>query len=116
MSAERRRRRSYDPRLRLLVHQDGGDELARKLEIPRSALAGWRQFLPPDTVAADTIELNSVRLQAKIARLERRLEILTAVMSLLLALLRVSGFRLDRRRLPDGVLAPTQSREPPALS
>lgn len=102
MSAVRRRRRSYDPRLRMLVHQAGGDELVRKLEIPRSTLAGWKQFPRPETVAADTIQLDSIRLQAKIAKLEHRLEVVTATMGLLLALLGAFGFQLDRRRFPAG--------------
>jgi transposase InsO family protein len=40
-------------------------------------------------------------LRDHIARLERRVTMLTAFLRLVLALLRVSGFRLDRARVPD---------------
>ena len=41
-------------------------------------------------------------MQAAVTKLERRTRILSAVMVLLLALLRVPRFSLDHRRLPDG--------------
>ena len=46
--------------------------------------------------------MSETALQAKVFHLERRMEVLTAAMRVLLVLVRVMGSRLDRRRIPDG--------------
>ena len=102
MQATRRKRRSYDPRLRRLVHQNGGDELARRFKVPDSTIRSWRRAPPPTVVAEDALDLGSAELQAVIAKLERRIAALNAIMTLRLALIRVRHGRLDHTRLPSG--------------
>ncbi len=51
---------------------------------------------------ASAMDLESVVLQAKVAKLERRIEMLMTVVGLLLALVRVSQGRLTGTRLPNG--------------
>ena len=57
---------------------------------------------PAEVVTHSALDMSKTALQAKVFCLERRIEVLTAVMRLLLVLVRVMGSRLDRRRLPDG--------------
>ena len=99
--APRIRRRRYHPSLRRLVHDGEADELVRKLQIPRSTVSSWKRSSPPDVVAAGRDD-DTVKLQDEVAKLRRRISILTAVIRLLLSILRVSKFRLDNRRLSDG--------------
>ena len=97
-----RQRRCYDPRLRRLVREDGGQELARRLGIPRTTVAGWRRSPPPEVVTTEALDLERAVLHAKVAKLERRVEVLTTIMGLLLALVRISHGRLNGTRLPKG--------------
>ena len=53
-------------------------------------------------VTHSALGMSETALEAKIFFLERRIEILTSVMRLLLVLVRVMDSRLARRRLPDG--------------
>ncbi len=100
MPATRRQRRSYDPRLRRLVREDGGQELARRLGITRTTVAAWRCSPPPQVVAVEGIDLDRAALHVRIAKQERRIELLTTIMTLLLALVRVSTGRLAELSAP----------------
>jgi hypothetical protein len=50
----------------------------------------------------NVLDLRETQLQAEVWRLRHRVRVLGAVVRLLLALLRVSGFRLEAKRLPSG--------------
>jgi hypothetical protein len=52
-------------------------------------------------VSLDGDEKAESQLRDRVARVEQRVSILTAVLRLVLALLRISGFRLDLNRVPD---------------
>ncbi len=95
-------RRAYDHRLREQVCQAGVQSLGRDLRIPRSTVALWRRRGLRPVVSTDDQHLDRAQLLAKIAKLERRGRILAAVVRLLLAILRVSRFKLDEERFPDG--------------
>ena len=81
MQAIQRKRRSHDPRRRRRVHQNGGDELARRFKVPDSTIRSWRRA-PPPTVAEDALDVDSAERQAVIAKLERRVAALNAIMTL----------------------------------
>ena len=70
--------------------------------MPRSTVRGRLRRPAPEVVTHSTVGLSDAVLQAKVFDLEHRIEVLTAVMRLLLVLIRVMDSRLDRRRLPDG--------------
>lgn len=101
MPGTSRVRRSYHPSLRQMVHDGEADELVRALKIPRSTVSSWKRTTPPEVVAAGNHD-DMPKLRDEVARLRRRVRILTATITLLLAIIRVAKFRLDQRRLADG--------------
>ena len=102
MTSNTLRQRVYDHRLRLLVWETGDPHLFPELNIPRSTLAGWLKDPPPDVVTADLLETNDLALALRLKKLERRCGVLTALVRLLLTLVRVQGMGLEGGRLPDG--------------
>jgi putative transposase len=102
MSEQRRQQRTYDHRLRDLVRETGDLSVATKLGVPRSTAAGWLRAQPQDVISLDVLDLRERQLQAEALKLRRRIRVLGATISLLLALLRMSGFRLEARPLSPG--------------
>jgi putative transposase len=97
-------RRAYDHRLRQHVSQNG--VLAPgcgRLQIPRSTIASWKIRRPRAVVSLEVFGQDRQQLLDTIDKLERKAGTLAAVVRLLLALLRLSGFRLTGERLPEGV-------------
>ena len=77
-------------------------DLFPELNIPRSTIAGWLRGEFKPAVGSQAISQTEAELHARLSKLERRVQILLAVVRLLLALVRVSGCRLTGDRLPDG--------------
>lgn len=102
MSEERRQQGTYDHRLRELVRETGDPAIATRLGVPRSTAAVWLRARPQDVISLDLLDLKETQLQAEVLKLRRRLRALGTVVSLLLALLRVSGFRLEAKPLSPG--------------
>ena len=102
MSSCTTRQRVYDHRLRQAVWERQDPHLFPELHIPRSTLAGWRRDPPPEVVTADCLVTNDLALALRVKKLERRCGVLTAMVRLLLTLVRVQGLGLDGGRLPDG--------------
>jgi hypothetical protein len=96
-----RQTRCYDYRLRSLVNSTGDIAVALDLGVPRSTAAGWVRSPPPPVVSLNVLDRSVIELQQEVLRLRRRLEVVTALYRLLLALVRVVGARLDRRRIAD---------------
>lgn len=67
----------------------------------RSTVSGWRNRPLPTLVSVGPAHRGEAKLRAEIAKLERRVQVLTAVMTVLLALVRVSKDRLNNVRLAD---------------
>ena len=101
MTTKPRPQQRYDHRLRDLVHRTGDVTLATDLGVPRSTARGWLRAAPT-VVSLDVTHLSELELQQEILRLRRRVQKLAALLQLVLALLRTSGFTLSRERLPDG--------------
>jgi hypothetical protein len=96
-----RERRSYDYRIKAQVIATGNPNLFPELEIPRSTASSWLQRGLGDVVVLDDDGQTDALLRERVARLERRVSMLTAVLRLVLVLLRLSGFRLGINRVPD---------------
>ena len=92
----------YDHRLRDLVHRTGDVTIATALGVPRSTARGCLHRAPEVVVSLDVTDLSEPELQQEIVKLRRRVQMLAALLQLVLALLRASGFTLSRERLPDG--------------
>jgi hypothetical protein len=99
---EQRHQRTYDHRLRELVRTTGDLRIATEIGVPRSTAMGWLRAEHQEVVTIDVLDRGAVGLQAEVLRLRRRVRILGTVVGLLLALVRISGFKLDGLRLPEG--------------
>ena len=97
-----RRQLRYDHRLRDLVHRTGDVTIATDLGVPRSTARGWLGVGPTVVVSLDVADLTVPELRQEILKLRRRVQKLTALLRLVLTLLRASRFTLSRERLPDG--------------
>ena len=96
-----RSRRSYDHRIREIVCQTGNPRIFQHLHIPRSTTASWLSRGHRSVVSLDwQHDIASVLEENE--RLKRRTQRQTAIIVLLVVLLKLSGFRLDEQRLPDG--------------
>jgi len=91
----------YDHRLRELVRCTGDVTIATNLGVPRSTVAGWLGATSRPVISLDVVEMTDVVLQAEVVKLRRRVQTLSGILGLLLAVLRVSGFRLDRAYISD---------------
>ena len=96
------RQRRSDHRLRELVHHTGDVTIATAVGVPRSTARGWLRSAPHAVVGLDVTTLTEQDLQHEVLRLRRQVQKLAALLRLVLAVLRVSGFTLSRERLPDG--------------
>jgi hypothetical protein len=96
-----RTRRTYDNRLREHVMRAGARSLGHGLAIPHSTVSPWKRRGLRPVVTVEVLEQNRQQLLESITRLDRRARVLAAVVRLLLALLRVSEFNLNGRRLPE---------------
>lgn len=95
------RQQVYDHRLRDLVRQTGDIGIATAAGVPRSTAAGWlRRDLQP-VVSVDVVDMTESDLRAEVAKLRRRTRTLSAVVALLVAVLRVSDRRTPRLDLSD---------------
>src|ERR1700730_9544663 len=102
MPTTARPQQRYDHRLRHLVQRTGDVTIATDLGVPRSTARGWLGGAPTAVVCLDGADLTGPELQQEVLKLRRRVQKLTALLRLALALLRTSGFRLTGERLPDG--------------
>ena len=91
----------YDHRLRNLVQRTGNVTIATDLGVPRSTARGWLGKTPKVVVSLDVTDLSASALQQEVLELQRRVKKLTALLRLVLALLRSSGFTLTHERLPN---------------
>jgi putative transposase len=92
----------YDHRLQHLVHRTGDMSVATDLGVPRSTARGWLSAAPTVVVCLDVADLAEPELRREVVKLRRRVQKLTALLRLVLAVRRTSGFRLTEERLPDG--------------
>ena len=91
----------YDHRIREIVCETGNPRIFRHLCIPRSTTASWLSRGRRRVVSLDwQHDIASVLDENE--RLKRRAQRQTAIIRLLVVLLKLSGFRLDEQRLPDG--------------
>jgi putative transposase len=94
-------RRSYDHRIKERIIRTGNPDLLPALQIPRSTALSWIRRGLGEVVALDRSDEWEPALRDRVAKLEQRVAMLTAVLRLVLALLHVSGFELERSRVPD---------------
>ena len=94
--------RVYDHRVRELICATGDPSLFPELAIPRSTSAGWLREGAREVVTAEVFSKTDDDLRLENLKLKRRLAVVTAVLRLVVTLLRVFDVRLDGQRLPTG--------------
>ena len=102
MTSTARRQRRYDHRLRELVHRTGDVTIATDVGVPRSTARDWLRVTPQVVVSLAVTTLSDQDLHHEVRRLRRQVQKLAALLRLVLAVRRVSGFTLSCERLPDG--------------
>ena len=100
MPTTARPQQRYDLRLRDLVQRTGDVTVATDLGVPRSTARGWLGGAPTVVVCLDVVDLTEPELRQEVLKLRRRVQKLSALLRLALALLRTSGFRLTGDRQP----------------
>lgn len=90
---------TYDHRLRELVRTTGDVGLATRLGVPRSTAAGWLRCARRPVVSVPDVPQAEADLHAEVARLRRRLHRLSAIVYVLLVLVRTFRLDLTRRRV-----------------
>lgn len=103
IAAAPRTRRVYDHRLREQVVRAGVRSLTRQVAIPRSTVSTWQRRGLRPVVTIEPLHQDRQQLLDAAAEFDRRARVLAAVVRILLALLRASGFSLAGQRLPEGV-------------
>jgi hypothetical protein len=101
MTTTERPPQRYGHRLRDLVQRTRAVTIATDLGVPRSTARGWLSQAGKVVVSLDVTDLRTSELQREVLELRRRVKKLTALLRLVLALLRSSGFTLTHERLPD---------------
>jgi len=94
-------RRTYDHRIKEQIVRVGDPNLFPELGIPRSTAVSWIRRGLGQVVSLDEEDNGERALRNRVAGLERRIAMLTAVLRLVLALLRVSGFKLELSRVAE---------------
>jgi len=96
-----RKRRTYDHRVKAQIIAAGNPHLFPELQIPLSTSRSWIRRGVGTVVTFDAPVEGEAQLRDRIAKVEQRVAKLAAVLGLVLALLRVSGFKLATGRVPD---------------
>lgn len=94
-------RKQYDHRIRHAIVKAGDPDLFPGLAIPDSTRRSWLSRGAPDVVTLGARDTEVVALHADVARLEKRIAILAAVVRLLVTLVRVTQLSLSGVRIPN---------------
>ncbi len=94
-------RRNYDHRIREAILESGDRELFPELEIPKSTIRSWIHRGLPDVVTSELGTCDRAALICEIHALRQRTALLTGVVGLLAAMLRVSKHRTEYERYSD---------------
>ena len=102
MPAEIRIQRRYDHRFQELVCRTGDVAFAVRQGVPRSTARGWLARSSTGVVSLDACDMDAVQLRQEVLILRRRIARLIAVLRVLIVVLRISGFSINRARVPEG--------------
>ena len=96
-------RRTYDHRIKQAILESGDRNLFPELKIPESTVRSWIHRGVSDAVTSDLVDCDRSTLVAEIHALRQRAALLSAVVGLLVTMIRVSKNHLDYERHADGV-------------
>ena len=96
-----RQQRSYDHRLRWLVHAEHDISVALDNGVPRSTAAGWLRAAPPMVESLDVLDRNAEELVVENLELRRKNRLLVSVCRLCMAERRALGHSLAGKQVRD---------------
>ncbi|MCH7689201.1 MAG: DDE-type integrase/transposase/recombinase [Planctomycetes bacterium] len=102
MTSTTRTQNKYDHLLREHVRSTGDVNHAIRLGVPRSTARGWVKLAPADVITLDVVDMDNVRLQQQVLRLQSRLDWVVAVLRLFVVVLKASDISLSNIRIPEG--------------
>ena len=102
MTSTTRIQNRYDHLLREHVQSTGDVNYAIQLGVPRSTARGWVNATPAEVVTLDIVDMDIVRLQQQVLRLQSRLDWVVAVLRLVIVVLKASDISLSNIRIPEG--------------
>ena len=102
MTSTTRIQNRYDHLLREHVRSTDDVNYAIQLGVPRSTARGWVNSTPAEVVTLDIVDMDNVRLQQQVLRLQSRLDWVVAVLRLVIVVLKASGISLSNIRIPEG--------------
>jgi hypothetical protein len=88
--------------MRDLVCEERDPRLFAHLGVPHSTAVSWIRRGPRPVVSAAVLSLDHAELQGEVLAVRRRIRFLLAIIRLAFVLVRLSGFRVDSQRVPDG--------------
>ena len=103
--SSRRIQGNYDHRLVQLVRQTGDPSIATRLGIPRTTVAGRIRRAQGPVKTTGTAEESMAGLRGRVARLEKRVELLRSVLRIRFAPTQIVKPDLSRLRVPAPVKA-----------
>ena len=92
-------RRTYDHRIKQAILESGDRNLFPELKIPESTVRSWIHRGVSDAVTSDLVDCDRSTLVAEIHALRQRAALLSAVVGLLVTMIRVSKNHLDHERI-----------------
>ncbi len=102
MISTTRTQNKYDHLLREHVRSTGDINHAIRLGVPRSTARGWVKSAPAEVITLDVVDMDNLRLQEKVLRLQSRLDWVIAILRLFVVVLKTSNVSLSSVRFPEG--------------
>ena len=102
METKARTQKTYDHRLKELVRSTQDITCAVRYGVPRSTARGWLKTPANEVISIDVVQLDAIGLQKEVMRLRARLQKLNALLRVMIAVLKLSGYSLNHERVPDG--------------
>ena len=110
MTSTTRTQNKYDHLLREHVRSTGDINHAIRLGVPRSTARGWVKAAPAEVITLDVVDMDNLRLQEKVLRLQSRLDWVIAILRLFVVVLKTSDVSLSSVRFPQGTAKQTLLR------
>ena len=102
METATRTQKIYDHRLKKLVRSTQDINCAVRRGVPRSTARGWLRTQTTEVISIDVVQLDAISLQKEVLQLRARLQKLNALLRVMIAVLKLSGYSLNHERVPDG--------------
>ncbi len=94
--------KAYDHRLKELVRSTRDISCAVRRGVPQSTARGWLSTPSNEVISIDVVQFDEIGLQREVMRLRARLQKLNALLRVMIAVLKLSGYSLNHERVPVG--------------